>query len=116
MTCALYVLLALPGAADVWTPPAEWLDRTMMLESSGNPAALGDYRNGQPRSRGPYQIQRRPWEAFGGRKPWATWAHDPAESRRVAGRILAACKRHVERHGQHVTFARARAVYRRGGY
>jgi len=100
------------GPADTWTPPAEWLDRTMRLESSGNRWAVGD----AGASRGPYQIQRKPWIAFGGKQPWEKWSHDPAESRRVASRILAACKRHGEKHGRKVDFESVRWVYRAGGY
>ena len=113
MMPALIAIVALSiGPADTWTPPAEWLDRTMRLESSGNRWAVGD----GGRSRGPYQIQRRPWEAFGGKRPWSNWAHDPAESRRVANRILSACSRACRRVGKPVTFDNCRWFYRHGGF
>lgn len=92
--------------------PVVWVDRTMALESAGKNQAIGD--NG--RSRGPYQIQERPWTVFGGRLPWATWAHDSIESRRIATRILAACMKEARKHGKPLTFKEIRYIYRHGGY
>ena len=116
MIAALALTLCLPAAGDTWTPPAEWLDRTMQLESSGNAAAVGDFRNGKPRSRGPYQISEKVWYAYGGTAPWRTHAHDPGESRRIAALILRDCARACRRHGQAVTFANVRFFYTRGGF
>jgi len=110
---ALIAVVALSiGPADTWTPPAEWLDRTMRLESSGNRWAVGD----AGASRGPMQIQKAIWEHYGGRLPWSKYAHDPVEARRVAALILLDCARACRRHGQAVTFANCRWYYRHGGF
>ena len=119
MTTMLTGLIACTLAAppvEVPKVPKWWVTKTAQLESSNNDKAVGDFVNGVPRSRGLYQVQKSPWIAFGGKQPWEKWAHDPAESRRVAGRILVACKRHVERHGRKVNFASVRWIYRAGGY
>ncbi len=74
MLAVIAMTLCLPAApgSDRWTPPAAWLDETMRRESSGDRLAVGD----GGRSRGPYQIQRRIREHYGGRKPWSAWSHD----------------------------------------
>jgi hypothetical protein len=104
----LAVLLCVNGVI----VPDAWIDRTMYMESRGNLAAVGDCG----RSRGPYQIQRRAWEAFGGPTPWRVWAHHPQASRAVCRRIMAACVRRCVRDHRPVTFATVRFYYRRGGY
>jgi len=114
MLAVIVMTFCLPAApaSDVWTPPPAWLDRTMQLESSGNRWAVGD----GGRSRGPYQIQRRIWQHYGGRKPWSTWAHNPGESRRVARIILDQCASACKRVGKPVTFTNVRWFYRHGGF
>lgn len=98
--------------ADPTPVPEAWLRWTRKLESGNDRLAVGD----RGRSRGAYQIQRRPWEAFGGRRPWNYWAHDAYESRRVASLILAACRRTCVRRGLVPTFKNVRRIYRTGGY
>jgi len=88
-----------------------WLQRTMELESGGDHAAIGD----GGRSRGAYQIQRATWQHYS-RRPWATAAHDPAESRRVCRLILVDCERACRRAGWRVTFTNVRWFYRHGGF
>lgn len=95
--------------------PAAWLDRTAALESGGDDRCVGDVVRGVPRSRGRYQIQELIWRKYSER-PWRTAAHEPAEARRVARKILQACARACRRHGQAVTFANVRWWYRHGGY
>ena len=113
MMPALIAIVALSiGPADTWTPPAEWLDRTLAMESSGRHSAIGD----RGKSRGGYQIQERIWKAYGGTAPWHRRAHDPGESRKIAALILRDCARACRRHGQAVTFERARWYFRHGGF
>jgi len=114
MLAVIVMTFCLPAgtAADVWTPPPAWLDETMRRESSGNRLAVGD----GGRSRGPYQIQRRIWEHYGGRLPWSKYAHDPVEARRVATLILLDCARACKRAGKPVTFSNARFFFRHGGF
>ncbi len=91
--------------------PESWVRETARLESRGNTAAVGD----RGRSRGAYQIQQATWVRYS-RTPWVTGAHDPCESRRVAGLILADCVRACRRDRRAVTFANARWYYRHGGF
>ena len=88
-----------------------WLDRTMKLESRGDPRAVGD----SGRSRGPYQIQRNIWNHYSS-LAWRSSAHDPVASRRVARLILADCAKACRRDRRPVTFANARHYYRHGGF
>ncbi len=116
ITSVLFLLLTTaPGSgtsARSYAVPESWLDRTLQLESSGNHAAVGD----RGRSRGGYQIQRRIWDHYGGKRPWSRWAHNPAESRRVARLVLADCARACRRDHKPVTLENARAYYVRGGF
>lgn len=112
MTNSVVALLLTVAAPTV---PDEWLRRTAWLESRNNPAAV-NYR--EPRggpSRGMYQIQRATWQRYS-RRPWATAAHERAESSRVARLILADCARACRRDGRPATFANVRWYYRRGGF
>lgn len=88
-----------------------WLDRTMELESGGDHIAVGD----GGRSRGAYQIQRATWQRYS-RRPWATAAHESAESRRVCRLVLLDCARSCRRAGRPATFANVRYFYRHGGF
>lgn len=100
----------------LWTQPIHvpesWLTATCRLESNGRRWAIGD----RGRSRGLYQIQAATWRRYGGRRPWSYWAHDPAESRRVARQILTDCVRACQRARQPLTFKRVRWYYRHGGF
>lgn len=103
-------------AADVWAARPrdieKWLDRTRQIESRGHCEAVGD--NG--RSRGPYQIQRGPWRAYGGPGPWHVYAHRERDARKVAAKILRACERACIRDRRPVTWRNVRWYYRHGGF
>jgi len=90
--------------------PDAWLDRTMRLESSGDPRAVG-----KAGERGPYQIKRNIWQHYSS-LPWRCSAHDPVAIRRVARLILKDCMNACRRDGRPVTFANARWYYRHGGF
>lgn len=110
----LMLVACWPGGAE--SPPiSQWLDATRIAESGGNRLAIGD-TNGVKGgwSRGPYQIQRETWRVFHGREPWATFAHDEFESRRVARRYLLAAVRECRRRGWRVSYANVRHLYRYG--
>jgi hypothetical protein len=113
----LLPLLMFHAAEPVPTPTLErWLDETRRLESADGHKLFGDKRHGVYHSLGPYMIQRRPWYAFGGSRPWRIHAHREAEARAVAARILQACARKCVREHRPVTFENARYFYQHGGW
>lgn len=105
------LLLAALHTPETFHVPESWLNETARLESGGNANAVGDH--GQ--SRGPFQIQRGPWESFS-RDPWRVAAHDPVKSRVVARKILQHCARACVRDRRAVTFKNVRWYYRHGRF
>jgi len=93
-------------------PMTLWLELTINAESGGVYTAVGD----GGRSRGPYQIQQKIWEFYGGKKPWIMWAHDPRESRRVCKLVLRACAAKCKKEGKDINFKNVRYYYTHGGF